>query len=102
MGWKTLGIAMVFGWALGLGSGPSWAESDAPVALDDQALADIDGGFAQWNSVGSHLLGAKQHVVGSLHTAKQRTIGSLIDAKHTAINTVHGVKNRFSWHSTPE
>lgn len=87
----VIGLGLVLGIALGLGT-TAWAESPGPVALDDEQLAQIDGGYGwspngQLDGLHSSLIGAKYAVWNGIHTGKSQLFGSLYDAKHRVFNS---------------
>ncbi len=83
-------VAMVLGGTLGLGAAPSWAESPAPVALNDEALAEVMGGVI---SPGSHVrnffFGAVSTVRSDVSSFEGSTRSALYNAESSALSSLH-------------
>ena len=86
-------FAMVLGAMLGLGPMSSWAESPAPVVLDDEALAEITGAFTGFGStIDSALISAKNAVIGAVFTAESRTDSALLSAESRVLGSICDVE----------
>ena len=102
MGSRVMGFAIVLGCMLGLGSTASWAESGATAVLDDEALAEIDGGFVNFEDIAgnidSQLFSAEDTAVNAIDSGVNLADSSLLSAESTVIGAIYNAEESFSWH----